>query len=419
MMKFILGIILFIVGVAAIIIGSAYSKKDNEYASTGRVSRIGGCVAIVLAIALGLWSFIVTLAPGQVGIAYRLNGVGSDLKVGYNFVSPWAKIHVWDTTIQVVTFSEGEAADDIYGAQTTEKDYITVVATIGVHIDTTKMQEYIALYGNEQVRSERIMKLLKTVSRNSIESVIGSYTTAEVMGNKKKIGEQAGEHFKLSVESLPLVIDSFTIDDLVAPDSYESAIREQAQLRMDREKATLQQQVNEQEAAANKVKAEGEAAVLKTQAEAQAEVKRIEAENAAEVKKIEAENAAQVKKIEAENAAQVAKIQADNGAEVKKIQAEADASVKVTQATASAEATVKQGEAEATAIKAQGEAYKENPQLIELKVKEMEAEVQSKWAEQWSGYSFEGMSGFNFTNLTDILKGIIPNFSTVTEITDE
>lgn len=393
MVLFVLGIIIAIVGVVGIILGVRYGKKDLEYQNVSKVGRIGGCVAIVVAVLLVLWSFVVSLAPGQVGIAYQLNGASSNLKVGYNFVAPWAKIHIWDTTIQVVTFSEGEAIDDIYGAQTTEKDYITVVATIGVHIDTGKMDDYIAKYGDEQVRSERMLKLLKTISRNSIESTIGSYTTAQVMGNKKKIGEEAGEHFKGSVASLPLIIDSFTIDDLVAPDSYESAIREQAQLRMDREKATLQQQVNEQEAAANKVKAEGEATVLKTQAEAQAEVKRIEAENTA-----------QVKKIEAENAAQVAKIKAD-----------ADASVKVTQATASAEATVKQGEAEATAIKAQGEAYNQNPKLIELRVKEIEAEVQNKWAEHWSGYSFEGMSGFTFTNLTDILKGIFPNIQSTAQ----
>ena len=400
MFKMVFGVIVFILGVAAIIIGARIGKKDSEYEKAGKLSLAGGCFALVIAIVLVIWSFVVTLVPGQVGIAYQLSGASSRLKVGYNFVAPWAKIHVWDTTIQVITFSEGEAVDDIYGAQTTEKDYITVVATIGVHINTEKMDDYIALYGNEQVRSERILKLLKTVARNSIESVIGSYTTAQVMENKKKIGEESHEHFKASVIELPLVIDSFTIDDLVAPESYEAAIREQAQLRMNREKATLQQQVNEQEAAANKVKAEGEAAVLRTQAQAQADVK-----------KIEAENTATVKKIEAENAADVAKIKADNDAEVKKIQAEADASVKVTQATASAEAIVKQGEAEATAIKAQGEAYKENPQLIELKVKEIQAEVQSKWAEHWSGYSFEGMSGFTFTNLTDILKEILPNIT--------
>ena len=400
MFKLILGIIAAIVGIVAIILGFKQNKKDTYSENIGKFSRIGGFVAIVVSIVLVLWSFVVTLAPGQVGRAYQLNGTSSDLKVGYNFVAPWCKIHTWDTTIQVITFSEGDAKDDIYGAQTSEKDYITVVATIGVHIDTSKMEEYIKLYGNEQVRSDRIMKLLKTESRYSIENVIGDNTTAYVMANKKLIGEKACEKFLEKMSAQPLIIDSFTIDDLVAPDSYETAIKEQANLRMETEKATLQQKKNEQEAAANKIKAEGEAEVMRTQAQAQADVKRIEAENAAAVKKIEAENAADV-----------AKIKADNDAEVKKIQAEADASVKVTQATASAEATVKQGEAEATAIKAQGEAYNQNPKLIELKVKEIDAEVQSKWAEHWSGYSFEGMSGFTFTNFTDVLKGLIPSFS--------
>ena len=403
MILFILGVILAIVAIVSIIFSIKQSKVQNS--PYGKYAKIIGAFAIVLAICFILASFIVTLGPGKVGIAYHLQGSSSNLKVGYNFVSPWAKIHIWDTTTQVVTFSEGEAKDDIYGAQTTEKDYITVVATIGVHIDTSKMEQYIALYGNEQINSTRIMKLLKTVSRNSIEATIGSYTTAEVMGNKKRIGEEAGEHFRVAVADIPIVIDSFTIDDLVAPESYESAIRVQAQLRMDKANAELQQQVNEQEAAANKVKAEGEAVVLRTQAQAQADVK-----------KIEAENQATVKEIEAQNAATVAKIKADNDAEVKRIQAEADASVRVTQATAEAEAIVKKGDAEASAIKAQGTAYKENPELIDLRVKEIQAEVQSKWAEHWSGYSFEGMSGLTFTNLTDILKGLIPSATNTSSV---
>ena len=403
---FVLGIILVIAGIGAVIFGVRFTKKNTEYRnSSGKFISIAGAVAIVIAIVMLVGSFVVTLMPGQVGIAYQLNGTSSKLKVGYNFVAPWAKINIWDTTIQVITFSQGDAKDDIYGAQTSEKDYITVVATIGVHIETDRMDDYIKLYGNEQVRSERIMKLLKTESRNSIESIIGDNTTAYVMANKKTIGEKSGEKFKDKMSTFPLVIDSFTIDDLVAPDSYEKAIKEQADLRMETEKATLLQKKNEQEAAANKIKAEGEAAVKKTEAQA-----------AADVKEIEAQNQAKVKKIEAENAAEVAKIKADNDAEVKEIQAKADANVKVTQATATAEATVKQGEAEATAIKAQGEAYNQNPKLIELKVKEIEAGVQKKWAENWSGYSFEGMSGFTFTNFTDILKSIIPSFSGAAEV---
>lgn len=381
------------------LIESSQDRHTSERATKKKLNSTSLMIALaglVLSAILIVASFVVVLQPGEVGIAYQLRGSSRELQVGYNFVAPWARMHRWDTTMQIVTFSQGDAADDIYGAQTTEKDYIEVVATIGVHIDTSKMTEYIALYGNEQISSKRITKLLKTISRNSIESIIGSYTTSEVMGNKKKIGEEASTHLQESIKDLPIILDSFTIDDLVAPESYELAIKEQAQLRMEKEKATLQQQINEQEALANKTKAEGDAAVLKTQAEADAAVKKIEAENAASVAKIKADNDAEVKKI-----------QAEAEASVRKTQAEAQATEITTKANAEAEATIKKGEAEAKAIAAQGEAYNQNPQLIDLKKAEISAEVQSKWAENWSGYSFEGMSGFNFADLTEILKNLI------------
>lgn len=384
MMLFVLGMILFIGAVVAIVANIKLSKTDKK---VGRICRIGGFLAIIVSVVIVLASFIVTVSPGHVGIAYHLSGASTNLKVGYNFVSPWAKIHIWDVTTHVVTFSEGEAIDDIYGAQTSEKDYITVVATLGVRIDTSKMEEYVSLYGNEQITSQRIMRLLKTISRNSIEYTIGSYKTAEVMSNKKGVAVEAGNHFRSAVANLPIVVDSFTIDDLVAPESYENAIRQQAQLRMDKANAELQQEVNAAEAEANRIRAEGEATVAQTQANSRAEVARIDAENDA----------------------QVAKIKAENDAEVARINAEADASVKVTQAEAAATATVKAGEAEAKAVSAQGKAYAENPQLLDLKLAEITAEVQIEWAKKWSGYTFEGLNGITFTNLTDILKNFFPN----------
>lgn len=403
MFKLVLGVVILIAGVVVALFVPKMLEQDKR--KVVRLSILG--VTILVSLIFILMSTIVTLSPGQVGLAYHLNGSNSQMKVGYNFVAPWAKMHRWDTTMQVITFSEGEAVDDIYGAQTTEKDYIKVVATIGVHIDTSRMNDYIALYGNEQITSSRITRLLKTISRNSIEKTIGSYTTADAMSNKKKIGEESEEQMRLAIAELPIVMDSFTIDDLVAPESYENAIKEQAKLRMDRDKAALQQQINEQEALANKTKAEGEAAVKKTQAEADAAVKEIEAQNAASVAKIQADNQAEVKKI-----------QAEAEANVRRIQAEAKATETTTQANAEAEATVKKGEAEASAIVAQGEAYKKNPELIDLRKVEINAEVQKQWADRWSGYSFEGMSGLNFTNFTDILKGLIPSVNTPTSVVD-
>ena len=46
---------------------------------------------------------------------------------------------------------------------------------------------------------------------------------------------------------------------------------------------------------------------------------------------------------------------------------------------------------------------------------QIEADVQGKWAEKWSGFSFDGIGGFTFTNLSDLLKGLIPGFTSSSE----
>ena len=70
MVLFVLGIIIAIVGVVAIILGMKFGKRNSEYGyeKASKAGRIGGCVAIVVAVLFVLWSFVVTLAPGQVGM---------------------------------------------------------------------------------------------------------------------------------------------------------------------------------------------------------------------------------------------------------------------------------------------------------------------------------------------------------------
>ena len=391
MFLFILGIIL---GIAALIGGGIWLKDFLKKPFMWFIYTV--VVAIVIAIPVAL-SFIVVLDPGYIGVSYDLSGNSKELVVGYNMVAPWCRKYTWDGTNKTITFTEGEAEDDIYGAQTKEKDYIVAVAKITVAIDSARMPEYVTSYGTSKIDSDRIVSILKSETRRAIEDAISEYTTAYVMENKSTIAAKARENVFNYLSNQPFKISTFSIEDLQAPESYENAIRAQAETRMQKENAVLQQQLNEQQALANKIKAEGEAAVLETNANAQARVR-----------EIEAETAANVAKIEAENAAEVAKINAEAEASVKATQVDAEAKAIETKANAEAKATIATGEAEAAAISAQGEAYAKNPKLMEIEIKEIEAEVQKSWAEKWSGYNFEVIGGFTFADLTDLLKGLIP-----------
>ncbi len=399
---FIIGALVGVAGLVAIICGMFFKRKDEDYQIHRRVARISGFVAIVLAIVIMISSCIVTIQPGFSGRAYSLSGKVKTLKVGRNGVSPFSLVREVEVRTQTLKFAEVDDNDpsDIYGAQTKDGDYLRIASTLGARPDPNRLDQYLEMYGVENLSSKRIYEQLKAISRDAAERVIGLETTSYVMSSKTILSTQIKDIFSEAIKDMPIIIDSFTIDDLQASDEYERAIKEQAQLRMNQKNQLLTQEVNAETAKANKIEAEGIA-----------EVRRIQAENDALVKKIEAENTAEVKKIQAENAAEVKKIEADNEAEVKRIQAEADASVIITKANADAEAVVKAGEAEAKALKAQGEAYTTNPELMKLKLAQIEAELKAKWAEKWSGFSFEGLNGITFTNFTDLLKGIIPQVS--------
>lgn len=228
MFKLILGVLVLIASVATAVVLPRINPRAKRLPIL-----IGG---VLLAGVLICLSFVVTLNPGEVGIAYQLSGKKTEATVGYNFIPPWARMNKWDATNKVFTFSQGEASDDIYGAQTNEKDYIEVVSTMSIRINTKRMDEYISLYGTEELSSTRIQQMLKTISREAIESSINVKSTADVMSGKKQVSEEANTYLATALKDLPLELISFTVDDLVAPESYENAIKEQAQLRMDKEK---------------------------------------------------------------------------------------------------------------------------------------------------------------------------------------
>lgn len=395
MIGFIFACIFFIAGLVCLVISFTKVKEEKENIkkdkyyyggfTPSQIFRLISALLVIGALLITAVSMFFKIEPDTIGVVYNADGSTKTVNTGYNIKAPWAIKKTWSSKAFIITFSEGENQDDIYGAQTSEKDYISVVATLSIRIDVNRLNDYIVRYGDKKIDDDAIIKLLKSTSRTAIENVISSCTTADVMSNKSKVNADAFEEFRTVIADQPIIIDSFTIDDLVAPESYEQAIVAQAALRMEKQQAELQKEVNEANALANKIKAEGEAQVAEVNATKEAAVAKIKAENDAEVKKINA----------------------DNEAEIKKISAEAEANQIKIKSEAEAQATVLAGEAEAKAKTALSDIYKNNPELYELAVKEIEAEVQKEWAEKWSGYDFNGMSSFSFADVSDLLSGIL------------
>ncbi len=352
---------------------------------------VGVCVGIGLVFA----STIQPLAPGEMGRAYHLLGGGKDLTVGNNFVAPWNRIYRWNMRAHAMSFIEGTDADDAFGAQTANGDYLTAIANTTLRIDPDRLDAYIERFGNEDIANNtKIHQIIKSELKRAMETALAQYETRELMSNKAKAAVEASEIAKKDLAALPFVVETLWFVDFQASDAYEAAIRDQADLRMRTDKAVLQEQLNKQEAQNNKVKADGEA-----------EVRRVAARAEADANQIRITNETEMAVLRAQNDAEVAKIAAEQNAQVKKVQAEADANVTTTQANANAQARIAQDEAQARGLEAIGKAYAQHPPLLDLK----RVELEGQWAAGWNGMlpQFQGMEAFSFADFTQLFQRIV------------
>lgn len=408
-------IILSVVLIASLVV-CILSKNKNSSATI--FSPIILAISFVLICIITLCSTVVKVNPSEIAYAYKPDGSSVKLHTGYNMKSPLSKVVSIETKSCINTFSEGEESDNTFGAQTSDKDYIQIVATISYRVDPDRISEYVVRYGTKTVGCDEIYKLIKSEAKKASESVINKRTTADVISNKAQVNEDARVAFIELMKSHPIIIDSFTIDDTVAPESYEETIKQQAAIRQNQQTAELQKELNAKTAEANKIKADGEAEVAKINAQKDLDVAKINAEKDASVATINANNNAEVAKINAQKDAEVKKINSD--AEILRSENEAEAKARImkTESEAEAEKTKTLADAEAHAIEVAGEAYKNNPDLYEIKKAEIVADVQKAWAEKWAGIDMSGISPtISYADFSDILNGIIASY-TNTNIVD-
>lgn len=379
MFLLVLGILSFLVFSVFVPLYLRYAYHSDKKSADKKLTKIlSAIMGVVICAILITISFMVSVGPNQIIRVHDLNGNVTEFKEGYQRIAPWNKIYSWSLLPSSMTFTESDAADDAFGAQTSDKDYLTAIASVLVAIDNEKMNEYSTTYGTTPINDKLIYTQVKKELKRAFDTTVGTLSTDYVMKNKSTVCANSRELALTYLSEYPFKVMQLTYEDIEASEEYEKAIKQQALLRMEADAATLQKTANEQRALASKVEAEGIAAV----------------------KQIEAKNAAEIKLIEANNAAEAAKIAASADAEVVEIAA-----------AAKANATVLQGEADAKSATLLGEAYKNNPALLELKA----VEVQQKLASVWNGVipvSFGG-TGVTLTNLTDIVnslfKGTVEN----------
>ena len=347
---------------------SDFMKKYGKY--------IVIVLAAILAVIVGFNS-VGVVPVNHTGVWKRLGVVQeSAVPEGLHAKIPFVdEIESISNQVQTSTIKASQTDKSATTSETAEtKDQQLIMSYIfEVQYQLVPSQSFV-IYKNYGMKYEKMLIVANALP--VIKQAFALYNSEEITTNKENIAlyvkDKLNEYttqFGINILKVNFVSYDFT-------DEYNAILEERAALKAEVINEELRQ--NKQ-----RVAAQTEYDVAVKQAAKDAETAKIAAENAKEVALIKAEQDKQTRIIEANAAAEAKKINADN-----------EAYVTITVANAERDARL----AAAAATKAELEAQAAG--LNELI-------IQRNFIEKWDGKlipSFNGMSSFNFADMTEIIK---------------
>lgn len=264
MFSFIIGIILFIGSIVGLII-----KTDKERKP---LFRIGGSIALVVAIVLIVISCISYVPTGYTGIVTTFGKVHDvTLDAGINFHAPWDKVITMDNREQRVPFTMQAFSSDI--------QEVAISGSVNLNIDkSTAMNLY------REVGTNYLNILVMPRILEEVKSVISKYTAEGLIVNRNNLSIEMADLLKSALASQGINILSVAVEDVDFSDAFTNAVEAKQVATQEKQKAqTEQERMTMEEEAASKraiIVANAEAEKAKIAAQADLEVVKIQAEAA-------------------------------------------------------------------------------------------------------------------------------------------
>lgn len=249
-------------------------------------------VILIVVVAFGV-NCCSSVGPTEKGVMLTFGKPSTEsLDPGLHFKSPIGQeVRTWDLSpIEYEkAFSVGQD-----GAISKDMQTIGVKFTLYWRYDPDRIPEIARSYSNE----EKIKQPISTAVKAALKSEVGKYSVEEIIQNQAKITEDVRTSFSSDpdVEHLPIIIQSFKIDNWDWSDDYDAMIRktmtrkqevEQMKQEVALSEQAAQKQVKEAEAEKQRIELESEAALIKAQKEADALVAK--ADGDAKAKKLNAD----------------------------------------------------------------------------------------------------------------------------------
>lgn len=294
----IISIVLFVVALAAVLIGraayKAYLKSNfsNKNLKGYGAKTVGYAGLSLLAFLVILFGCFTKVSANEVGIIYHdQKGVLEEVKYeGFQMKSPFEHITTISTT--------NKTAQITVAGQTSDSAYADFKITIVYKIEAVNAGLFYKATSSTDIASEQ----LSSMAKEALQSSTIKYDIYGILGDKLEVVRlDFTENLKsIMYERYHITVISTSFDDIDAGTRIEEIIKN---------KAEALQQIEIAEAEKQKALVEKEKALI--EAETKAEAARIAAEVEAEIKRIEAEGEADKTKIEKQAIADAIQVYVD------------------------------------------------------------------------------------------------------------
>ena len=248
--------VLFILGIIALITGIFILKQKEELHKLGKVTRSVGVVLIVIG---ALNACIKQIDAGQIGVSSLFGKVSNEvLTPGLNFINPLVNVYNVDIKTLNYTMSgvhnEGEKEGD---------DAIRVLTSDGleVTIDLTVLYRVVGTEAPRLIRETGLDykdKIVRPLTRTKIRDNAVYFTAIDLYSTKR---DQFQNRIFTSIEAdfkkRGLILEQLLLRNITLPNNVKTSIEEKIKAEQDAQKMEFVLQKEKQEAERKRVEAQG------------------------------------------------------------------------------------------------------------------------------------------------------------------
>ncbi len=248
--------VLFILGIIALITGIFILKQKEELHKLGRGVRSVGVVFIVIG---ALTACVKQIDAGQIGVSSLFGKVSNEvLTPGLNFINPLVNVYNVDIKTLNYTMSgvhnEGEKEGD---------DAIRVLTSDGleVTIDLTVLYRVVGTEAPRLIRETGLDykdKIVRPLTRTKIRDNAVYFTAIDLYSTKR---DQFQNRIFTSIEAdfkkRGLILEQLLLRNITLPNNVKTSIEEKIKAEQDAQKMEFVLQKEKQEAERKRVEAQG------------------------------------------------------------------------------------------------------------------------------------------------------------------